>query len=526
MIQDFATYTEDAQIETDVCIVGAGAAGITIARNLLDSGLDVLLLESGGKDYELSAHDLAEGKSIGFPYYPLAESRLRFFGGTTAVWGGRSAQLDDIDFQKRSWVEHSGWPFDKEVLRDYYRKAQKSLGLSQVDDNTLPGFNSSLLDIEPAFWQFDEKFDRFTFDSCEDLTSSSNVRILLHATAVGLNPAANGRTIESLQIANFQGTRGSVKSKYYLLATGGLEIPRLLLASRHDGHPDGVGNNHELVGRFFMEHPHARGARVFPKDIRRLFEMLPRFVRRDGGRYGMLLHPSDQLQEREGILNSCFTLAVRRHPGEPQVLYKSVYNKLRHQLSPTRTGRAAWKITRRLSSQTQDRLGPFLNRRNFAKKGNGLYAVIRAEQAPNPDSRITLSDERDSLGVPRISLDWQMSRIDKHSINRLMSTFDNELQRLGLGWVAPAEWLTDDRKGWETDPLVSNHSIGGYHHMGTTRMAACASRGVVDENCRVHGVENLYVAGSAVFPTGGWANPTLTIIALAIRLADQIKRVS
>jgi choline dehydrogenase-like flavoprotein len=523
MIQDFATCTEEALIEADICIVGAGAAGITVARSLLDSGLDILLLESGGKDYEQPTRDLAEGKSVGFPYYPLAESRLRFFGGTTAVWGGRSAQLDRIDFRKRSWVEHSGWPFDKDLLRTYYRKAQKSLGLSEVDDNTLPGFESPLQDIQPAFWQFDEKFDRFTFNSCSDLTSSKNVRILLHATAVGLSPAENGRTIESLQIANLQGKRGTVRAKTYLLASGGLEIPRLLLASRHETHPNGVGNNHELVGRFFMEHPHARGARVFPRDARRLFEMLPRFIRHGGERYGMLLHPSEVLQEKEGILNSCFTIAVRKHPGEQQVFYKSVYNKLRHELSPTRLGRAAWKTTRRASIQTQDKLGPYLNRRSLAKKGNGLYAVIRAEQAPNPNSRITLSDERDSLGMPRIALDWQMSGIDKHSITRLMSAFDGELQRLGLGAVEPATWLADDSKHWETDPLVSNHSIGGYHHMGTTRMATIANNGVVDENCRVHGVENLYIAGSSVFPTGGWANPTLTIIALAIRVADRIK---
>lgn len=522
MIQDFAGCTEDTLFETDICIVGAGVAGITVARHLLDSGLDILLLESGGKDYERSIRDLAEGTSLGFPYYPLAESRLRFFGGTTAVWGGRSAQLDAMDFRRRSWVEYSGWPFEKDVLRPYYRKAQKSLELSPVDDNTLPGFQSPLQDVQPAFWQFDEKFDRFTFNSCSDLTSSHNLRVLLHATAVKLNPAESGRSIESLQISNLQGTRGTVKARTFLIATGGLETPRLLLVSTHDTHPNGVGNKHDLVGRFFMEHPHARGARVFPSDIRRLFEILPRFVRHAGDRYGLLLHPSEVLQEKEGILNSCFTLAVRKHPGQPQVFYKSVYNKLRHELSPTRLGRAAWKLTRRVSIQTQ-KLGPLLNRRSLAKKGNGLYAVIRAEQAPNPDSRVTLSDERDSLGVPRISLDWQMSAIDKHSVNSLMLAFDDELRGLGLGTVEPSSWLADDGKCWETDPLVSNHAIGGYHHMGTTRMAAHAKDGVVDANCCVHGVENLYIAGSSVFPTSGWANPTLTIIALAIRLADEIK---
>jgi choline dehydrogenase-like flavoprotein len=272
-----------------------------------------------------------------------------------------------------------------------------------------------------------------------------------------------------------------------------------------------------------MEHPHARGARIIAEDPRRLFEMLPRFIRQGGERYGMLFHPSDALQEKDGILNSCFTLAVRKHPGEPQVLYKEVYNNLRHELSPTRFGRGLWKITRRASVYTQDKLGSFLNQRKLGKECNGVYAVIRAEQAPNPDSRITLSEECDALGVPRIKLDWQMSNIDKHSIKRLMNAFDEELRGLGLGTVEPAAWLDDHSKCWEVDPLVSNHAIGGYHHMGTARMSTTPNRGVVDEDCRVHGVENLYIAGSSVFPTGGWANPTLTILALGIRLADRVR---
>ncbi len=180
-------------------------------------------------------------------------------------------------------------------------------------------------------------------------------------------------------------------------------------------------------------------------------------------------------------------------------------------------------MTRRASVYTQDKLGPFLNQRKLGKKDSGLYAVIRAEQAPNPLSRIILSNERDALGMHRIALDWRMSDIDKYSIKRLMCALENELHRLSLGTVEPAAWLDDDSKCWETDPLVSNHAIGGYHHMGTTRMATTPSKGVVDEDCRVHGVENLYIAGSSVFPTGGWANPTLTILALAIRLADRIK---
>jgi choline dehydrogenase-like flavoprotein len=524
MIEDFVNVADGTGYDTGICIIGAGAAGITLARSLLDSGLPLCLLESGGADFEAPTQNLAAGESIGQPYYPLEESRLRFFGGTTAIWGGRCAQLDAIDFRQRDWVTYSGWPFGKDVLTGYYRQAQGLLELPVIDNNMLPGFQSPLHTVCPAFWQFDERFDRFTLANCTDLVASAKVRILLHATATQIHTNADGSAIDSVTISNLHGGTGTVRARIFILATGGLEVPRLLLSSKSPTHPNGLGNHHDNVGRFFMEHPHARGALVHVSNPRQLFKLLPRFIRYQGRRFGMLFHPSDQLQETKGILNSGFTLAVRKHPGAKQVLYKQLYNSMRHEMSPTRFGRGLWKITRRVSARIQDRLGAYLTTRKLGREGYGLYAVIRAEQAPNPDSRIVLTDDRDALGMPRIALDWRLSAIDKDSIRILMKAFDEELRDHGLGSSEPADWLDESGPGWETDPLVSNHPIGGYHHMGTARMAANPRDGVVDANCRVHGVANLYIASSAVFPTAGWANPTLTILALSLRLADHLRR--
>jgi choline dehydrogenase-like flavoprotein len=154
-----------------------------------------------------------------------------------------------------------------------------------------------------------------------------------------------------------------------------------------------------------------------------------------------------------------------------------------------------------------------------------LALLVRAEQAPNPDSRVTLGTERDALGLPRPRLDWRLSPSDVHSVAVLVETLRAEFERLGLGRVEPAAWLADAAGGWRTDPLISAHPIGGYHHMGTTRMADDPRRGVTDGRTRVHGLGNLYVAGSSLFPTSGWANPTLTIVALALRTADEVSRV-
>lgn len=526
MIVDFAQFREEACFDADICIIGAGAAGITLARSFLHTALKVCVVESGGRDYETDVQELADGRNLGFDYYALKDSRLRFFGGTTAIWGGRVAQLDDIDFQKRDWIPHSGWPFGKDELRPYYRDAQALLGLPVIDDNRCPAFDETLpfQNVLPAFWQFDEAFDRFTLPRCEDLAQAPNIEILLHATAVHLQTSANGRVVKYAEIKNFSGVKSQVKAKRYVIATGGLEVPRLLLCSKNKAHPDGIGNAHDMVGRYFMEHPHARGARVDINDPVAFFRVFPRFLRDKGARYGALLRPADTFQERERILNSGFTLAVRKHEGKKQVAYKALYNTMRHEFSPNRFGRGLWKLTRRASTAVQDRFGARLNAAKMNRRGFGLYAVMRAEQAPNPQSRVVLTDKADALGMRRIALDWQFSSIDKHSVIRLMRGLDEDLRRAGLGRAEPSRWLSDPVTEWHVDPLVSNHPIGGYHHMGTARMASDPKSGVVDENCKIHGTENLFVAGSSVFPTGGWANPTLTILALALRLGDYLKR--
>lgn len=526
MIIDFAGISGHSGFHADICIIGAGAAGITLARALKNNGQDILLIESGGRDYEDRIQNLADGHNRGFDYYDLKDSRLRFFGGTTAIWGGRVAQLDDIDFERRDWVPGSGWPFGKDVLRPYYRQAQALLGLDQVDDNGCPAYEEQpdLHNVCTAFWQFDEMFDRFTLARCEDLARADNIRILLHANAVELETSGNGKIVQRACIKNLCGGQSTVTARHFVLAAGGLEVPRLLLASQNSAHPRGIGNMHDQVGRCFMEHPHARGAHIEVNDPVKLFHLLPRFLRYKGARYGLLLRPSAAFQKREGVLNSGFTLAVRKHEGQKQVAYKALYNAMRHEFSPTRFGRGLWKLTRRAAVTVQDRFGPQLNAAKMKKNGFGLYAVMRAEQAPNPDSRVVLSDERDEIGMKKIALDWRFSALDKDSVGKIMAGFDRDLRACGLGRAVPAPWLEDESAVWHIDPLVSNHPIGGYHHMGTARMAADPKRGVVDENGKVHDTENLYIAGSAVFPTGGWANPTLTILALALRLGEYLKR--
>jgi choline dehydrogenase-like flavoprotein len=530
LIEHFDATEAGVQIDADVCIVGSGAAGITLARRLASTGVDVCILESGGADYEQPIQDLGAGESIGFPYYQLEQSRLRLFGGTTAVWGGRVAQLDRIDFEQRPWVDHSGWPFSKETLAGYYAEAQISLGLDPSNgDETLwdqlglrrPKFDSERLST--SFFRFDEQFERFTLRRCQDFVESTKIRVLLHATVLDIRARADGAAVESIEIGNLRGGRGVVRAQIFVLAAGGLENPRILLQSR-GVHANGLGNNEDQVGRYFMEHPHARAGRVVPDKLWRLLNLLPRSHRHEGQRVAAVALPSEQLQEREGILNSALTLSVRRHPNANLPAAKWLYETLKWKVPHDHRGRLAWWIHRRARQAVTERVGVVRRWLRAASHRRGLYVVARAEQAPNPDSRVVLSDERDVLGIPQIALDWRFGEIDKRSVRVVTEMLGREIQRLSMGRIEISPWLEDDSIPWEVDPLISNHPIGGYHHMGTTRMSTSPRRGVVDQDCRVHGLGNLYIAGSSVFPTSGWANPTLTILALTLRLGDHLTK--
>lgn len=512
------------RIAADVAIVGAGAAGLTVARHLVEQGLSVALLESGGLDYEAETAALNRGEITGQDYYELEDARLRFFGGTTAIWGGRCAELDPIDFTARPWVPHSGWPIDHSTLADYYRQARKLLDLPTRRDPQ-PPIDFDADELKFRSWQFDQRFDRFSVANCRDLIEHSRVTVVTHATVRELVLARSGQAIEAIDAVSLQGGRLQVVAEHFVLAAGGIENPRILLASRSVA-PNGVGNDRDLVGRFFMEHPHARGGRILDA---RAWPLLDAFRRRhaeDGTMYAHLVAPSAALQQREGLLNSSLTISARRPADGRQAMVMRAYATAKHKARPDRKGRMLWQTLKRTTRAVQNAIDParpwLMSRVGMAD----LAIVVRAEQAPNPESRVLLSEDRDALGMPRVNLDWKLSAQDTVSVSGLVNALGRELERKGMGRVEPADWLRDPAQGWVTDPLVSMHAIGGYHHMGTTRMSADRSTGVVDANCKVHGIANLHVAGSSVFPTGGWANPTLTIMALALRLADRIALLS
>jgi choline dehydrogenase-like flavoprotein len=528
MFLDLDTAEGASHLLTEVCVVGCGAAGITAARTLLQRGHSVILLESGGLDYERAVADLNAGENVGENYYDLEDARLRFFGGTAAIWGGRLAELDPIDLEHRPWMPQSGWPIDWDTLAAYYDQARRVFGDTgpRATPDELGALRPHLPDFDPALidlgvWRFDRRFNRFAFDACGDLVKHPRCTIVTHATVTSLELDAAGRFVDRIAARSLSGRAVTVKADAFLLAAGGLENPRLLLASNSVAR-DGIGNHADQVGRYFMEHPHARGGRIVGASAWSLLKTFGKTHRLGGREVAGLIKPSRKLQAEGGILNSSLTIVARQRPGAAQSWGMQTYNSIKHSIAPTRRGRALWMMTKKAATWAQQRTDPFRPWLLHALGFRDIALLVRAEQAPNPDSRVLLTGMRDPLGVPRLALDWRTTELDVRSVAVLVDSLGHELRRLGLGRVEPADWLAEPSQGWRTDPLISAHPIGGYHHMGTTRMSHDARTGVTDAYGRVHGVENLYVAGSSVFPTSGWANPTLTIVALTLRTVDRL----
>lgn len=523
MFVDSRELPEGAAVDADLCVIGAGAAGITIARELASTSIRVCVLESGGLEPDPQTQALYEGENVGLPYYDLTALRLRFFGGTTNHWSGTCGPLDAGDFETRPWVPSSGWPFDLRHLVPYYRRAHVvcELGAFDYGPELWEGPSHRRLDLDPerigtAMFRSSPP-TRFGLVYREMLETASNVDVYLYANAVELDADRSGRGLARIRAATLAGNRFDVRARHYVLATGAIENARLLLAS-NAVHRRGLGNENDLVGRHFMEHLAVPAGLLVPFDDERLrLYTEPRRDDRSGvaGKAFLTLAPA--VQRREALLNvRAFIDPADRIEAlrGTSTGVASIYGLMQSLRDGGDMGQHASNIAADL-----DGIAMYSYRKLFRPpEATTYWLYLHMENAPHPDSRVTLSDERDALDMPRVRLDWRLGGLERRTFERCARILAEELGRAGVGRVRLL--VNDAASGW---PTVYRGLRGAWHQMGTTRMNANPRLGVVDADCRVHGVENLSIAGSSVFPTSGYVNPTLTLVALAIRLADRLK---
>jgi choline dehydrogenase-like flavoprotein len=479
---DLRTLAEK-ECETDVCIVGAGAAGLTIANELGGSELRVVVLESGGLEREADIDALNVGETDGLMPGRLVISRARGFGGTTQVWPGQSIRLAPEDFEYRSWIPHSGWPLPFEALDPYYERAEASLGIP-------PGATS------PDRSAFSPK-PHLGRQLRRVLAKASNISIVLHATATHVDP-------REVVAASLEGKTLIVRARVVVLCTGGIENPRLLLLA-------GLGGKN--VGRFFQDHPALWCADVLADDPSVLQDEFELFYRR-GVRYARkLLLPRD-VQRRDRLLAGVANIAFDYGDDAPVRAAARLARRAVRRVPATGSFRDLG-----LALQGAGQVGSLVRARVVGGRPRGTTPLaIRVlgviEQAPDPENRVELGSGRDAFGLRRPRLTWRVDQLERATFAAVTQHASERLA--GVADVRPFDWLAS--------PTWREHTFDTFHHMGATRMSLAEDEGVVDTNLRLHEAPTLFVCGSSVFPTSGAANPTLTIVALAIRLADFLKR--
>ena len=506
---DARKIADHSVIEGDVCIVGAGAAGISMALDWIDTKHKVILLEGGGFEYDDLVQDLYAGKTTGQKYYPLKSARLHYFGGTTGHWAGLCSPFESIDFEKRDWVPHSGWPITRKDLDPYYARANQKLKLGpyeygidywQKENPKLIPLPLDSTVVWSKVWQ--SSTARFGALYKNQIVQAKNIYLYTYANVVDIKANESISSIQQVEVKNHAGKTHTVRAKHFILACCAIQNARLLLASNSQA-SHGLGNDHDIVGRYFMEHLEINSAELW------LFKP---FV-------------TDLYSWEYGTTKPVAELAIA-----PDVQRAHKISNGTASLIPLKWGRHAkprietWQDQDpRKSEQTMFKDIELATQKSKSESQQGIENAfeldIRIEQSPNADSRVTIGPEKDALGVPRVNLHWSLTDLDKRSIRTIFQIIGREVGRAGLGRVKLMDYLRD-----ANDNSWPDYTNAGWHHMGTTRMSDDPKAGVVDANCKVHGIENLYVAGSGCYATAAAPNPTLTVVALSLRLSDHVRR--
>lgn len=520
MIVDLNATNGNPVFGCDLCIVGTGAAGLAIATEMLASHFKIVLLESGGMELEPPTQALYDAEISGLRHTGTTEGRFRTCGGSTTRWGGQALPLMPSDFERRDWVSHSGWPIAFDELISYYSRACRFLLTDQMNfDSDLflhlrtcpPTMNSQRVWYHFSKWSPKPNVREIYLPQ---IAGSDRCTLVLHANVTDIDLEQNLDRVKTIKVRSLAGMAASVQARAFVLCAGGIETARLLLANNRQ-QVNGIGNQHDLVGRFFQDHPNAMVGWLKspnPAKVQRYFNV---FHKR-GLKYSVRLTATSQWQREHRTLNASMGVIFVQENAVLQEL-KDSYLAMRNR----QINRTVLRKSLHAASHPTAAVAPIwhylVKGRSFAP-GAKFQICLTCEQEPNPESRVLLADKTDALGVRQANVRWQLTDLTRYSMQEFAKVLCEEFRNSGFGEIALDPWVSDISPTWV------EHINDQFHHMGTARMHDLPHQGVVNRDCRVHGISNFFVGGSAVFPTSSHSNPTLTIIALCLRLSDLLKR--
>ncbi len=524
--RDLRDFAPDSQIQTAVCVIGSGPAGSAVALELAAAGIDVVVLESGGLDVEADTNALYDIENVGLPRVPQDEVRVRQYGGTSTVWTGRCAPFRDIDYERRPWVDHSGWPFGPDELAPYLGRASEYLSLapSRYDATTwsemagktpAPRLDTTTLDDE--LWQFSNGVlpgepVRVNVDLDHRLREEPTIDLILHANVLEIVPKASGDAVDHVVASTLEGTRVTVAADTVVVAAGAIESARLLLASRSVV-PTGLGNDRDLVGRYYMEHPFVEvGAFDVNDDMMALLSRFGLFWHDTPAKHVFLsgLALSPRVQRARELLNCAMYVLPETPENTAMHAARRLAKGEGNAMHDVRTLLGSpMEVMQAAKRRQMDGLPPI-------PPPSRVVIGANAEQRPDPQSRITLSDQTDALGMPLSRIDWRMDDLEFATIETMFELVQTELAAAGLP-VPEMHASLRTADDWRT------HVVDTAHHSCCVRMGSDPATSVTDEWGHVRGVDGLFVAGSALFPTVGTANPTLMLTGVAMRVADAVR---
>ncbi len=464
------------------------------------------------------AAELNQGASLGVPYSGLVQGRARVLGGTTELWHGQCMRLHDIDLRERPWIGGSGWPLTLADLDRHYVAAERWLGL------TGNSYGSERWDdhpnLAPIAWDPTHLLHDFTeyaprprlgYQRRRELEHDRLVQAVTNATVSRILVTA-GR-VTGVEACSPDGHRSIIPAGDVALAAGAVENARLLLLSDPEG--VGLGDGREHTGRFLQDHPIVRTAEVIRNDYRVLQD---RYLALHLGRRRWFpkVRLAPAAQEEQELVDAT-AVFVHDHQQPGLAAARRLLTAARAHRMPKRFWRDAVMAARAPLPVAHDAYRRYALSRSSGIRPSAVWLQLWLEQPPDPDSRISLGAATDSLGLRRAEVRWRVGENERRTSRVMTRWIAEDLRRLGVAQVRELSAMHDD-DAWQAGVTDA------FHPAGTTRMSADPGEGVVDRNLQVHGVRGLYVVGGSVFPTSGYANPTLTIVAMALRLGEHLKR--